>query len=118
MFKPQVKKYLPADSVEIFLEQYKQVIEEYLHTHDAESTLLQNARYNYNTHLQKRIQAENSKLHLQVIIYIAIIVVLALSVIVILLKYENKRRSLQLQQALVCGFMRNISQKYFARIFV
>ena len=102
LFKPQVKKYLPIDSIETFFEKYSNLVENYLNRYDAESTLWQNTRYNYNLHVQEKIKAENSKLKLQITVFICIICALVLAFIVLWFKYKDKRSSAQLQEALVC----------------
>ena len=56
----------------------------------------------YNLHVQEKIKAENSKLKLQITVFICIICALVLAFIVLWFKYKDKRSSAQLQEALVC----------------
>ena len=84
------------------MEKYSNLVENYLNRYDAESTLWQNTRYNYNLHVQEKIKAENSKLKLQITVFICIICALVLAFIVRWFKYKDKRSSAQLQEALVC----------------
>lgn len=93
---------MPIDSIETFFEKYSNLVENYLNRYDAESTLWQNTRYNYNLHVQEKIKAENSKLKLQITVFICIICALVLAFIVLWFKYKDKRSSAQLQEALVC----------------
>lgn len=97
--KPEVRKYLPGDSVDIFADKYYNAIKDYLHSHDAESTLWQSTRYNYNVHEKKRKEAEQSNLWLERTIYSISIILLLCICVIMFMKYRNTKNLVSLKEA-------------------
>ena len=58
LFKPEVMKYIPTDSLVFFIKEYHKTLETRYKEHDAQQVVMQNSRYNYETHERERLKAE------------------------------------------------------------
>lgn len=58
IFSDEMRNFVPNDTLRKLIPEYKQVIEDYLNSHEAEQALIQNSRYNYSKHDRDREDAE------------------------------------------------------------
>ncbi|MDE5844894.1 MAG: hypothetical protein K2H44_05880, partial [Muribaculaceae bacterium] len=100
LFKPEVMKYIPSDSLVFFIKGYHKTLEERYNEHDAQQVVMQNARYNYETHERERLKAELREQ--KTLIWLAIVVIVALVMLLTTLFYRNreKARLIELHKAI------------------
>lgn len=99
IFSPVLREYVPKDTLLALIPDYKEVVEEYLRSSDAQATIVQDSFYNYRIHLREREKAE-SRSHFM---YIALLCVLALSAVLVAsllyLRMRHVRQILRLRNA-------------------
>ncbi len=100
LFKPEVMKFIPSDSLVFFIKGYHKTLEERYNEHDAQQVVMQNARYNYETHERERLKAELREQ--KTLIWLAIVVIVALLMLLTTLFYRNreKTRLIELHKAI------------------
>lgn len=97
MLSPELRKYIPVDSLEYFLTDYRRTMENHYFNRQSDETLIQNSRYNYQVHDRNRRKAEIRSRDLTIYLLIAVCSVLAIlvGVHVMLLRKRNKIIELQ-----------------------
>ncbi|MDE5795614.1 MAG: hypothetical protein K2H75_00740 [Muribaculaceae bacterium] len=93
-------KFIPEDSLPIYLASHRDLIEEELENNESREALIQNSMYNYHVHERQRIKSETVKNRLQKIMLLVIILGLGLVCIIFYQKNRNKKNLLQLREAL------------------
>ncbi len=91
---------MPKDTILKLMPEYKQTIEDFLDTHEAEQAIIQNSRYNYSKHVKDRMSAEKELHKYQIMMWIAAVVVTLLLFIILTLifyrKYKTARKETKL----------------------
>lgn len=101
LFKPELQKRIPADSVVTYVNGYKTTIELFLKSHDKESTLIQSTRFNYDIHERERLKAESNKRDIIMILYLILFICVLLITILLFIKNHLQKKSIRLQNALL-----------------
>ncbi len=100
IFSDEMKGFVPKDTLLKLIPEYKQTIEDFLDTHEAEQAITQNSRYNYSKHVKERIQIEKELHRYQIMMWIAAVVVTSLLFIILTLifyrKYKTARKETKL----------------------
>ena len=113
IFSDELSCYVPKDTLLKLMPEYKQTVEDYLDTHEAEQALIQNARYNYNTHVRAKEKAEEDYQSLRttvIVILGAIAAVVFLAVIWVLWrKYRKTKNDSEVMKAMV--FVEKLREK-------
>lgn len=100
LFKPEVMKYIPTDSLVSYIREYHSVLENRYKEHDAQHVVMQNTHYNYETHERERLKAELREQKTVVWLAVAIIVGLLLMTATLYYRNREKSRALQLHKAI------------------
>lgn len=105
IFSEELKNFVSRDTMIKLIPEYKQTIEDYLDTHEAEQAISQNSLYNYRNQVRAKEKAEADSQKLRIFISILICgfaVVLLLAIILILWrKYHQTKKSSDLMEAMV-----------------
>ncbi|MDE6668688.1 MAG: tetratricopeptide repeat protein, partial [Muribaculaceae bacterium] len=101
---PELIKFIPADSLPIYLSGHRSVMVNSLKKNESQQALIQNSRYNYHLHERERIKAESSRDRLRlwlVVIVLSVLLVISLLVgVIIYQKARNRKSLLRLHDAL------------------
>lgn len=100
LLAPEMASYIPADTAQRYVREYREVIESLLSRHDDEAALIQNSMYNYQVHERERHRAEADKMRYERRAFWLLCGILALVAVVFYLKYKNQRQLLRLRVAL------------------
>ena len=73
---PELRRYVPADSVDILHDMYKSTVDAYVDSHEGEQVVVQNSMYNYSIHERERARAEEEKQRADRIIFIVLAMLL------------------------------------------
>lgn len=105
IFSDRLKTYVSKDTLLHLMPGYKQTVDDYLNTHEAEQAFIQNARYNYSSHLRAREDAEQQLRLLKEKLWIGIggliIILLAILSIVIWRKYHKSLKVSQIMEGVI-----------------
>lgn len=102
----QLNKMIPQDSVIDIVKAYRSSIDSILRMNKDEDALIQNTKYNYNTHRQKTTEISKSYDRVKVIVFMLIFV----PIIVYILMYKNSR-SLSIRNKNLSESVKNLSQE-------
>ncbi|MDE5876548.1 MAG: hypothetical protein K2H47_03520, partial [Muribaculaceae bacterium] len=101
---PELIKFIPADSLPIYLSGHRSVMVNSLKKNESQQALIQNSRYNYQLHERERVKAESSRDRLRlwlVVIVLSVLLVISLLVgVIIYQKARNRKSLLRLHDAL------------------
>lgn len=100
ILSPELRKYLQADTVEKYLDDYVSLLDGYYDANQNQLAINQQAMYNYKLHDVARQKAEKSKGRIQSWLVCAIVLILIVSLIILYLKNRNQKNLLQLHIAL------------------
>lgn len=100
MLSQELREYLPQDSIQYLLYDYKNVIEQTFFNRDTNETLIQNAYFDYSQHAKKRYEAELKSRNLTIIILIITILLFVALTIAIYIYYNNKNKIFKLQNTI------------------
>lgn len=100
LLSPEVRKYMPLDSILALTARYRDFMEDHLNRHDSQEALLQSSYYNYSIHKRERLKAEREAERLK--IWIAIILSLLFMAMTIFFyrKYKHSNHQLKLHISL------------------
>lgn len=105
IFSEEMKQYVPKDTLLTLIPEYKQVIEDYLDTHGAEQALIQNARYNYSTHIRQREKMKEELRSLKEKVWIGgsglTIMILIIGFVMLWHKYHQARNDAQIMEGII-----------------
>lgn len=105
IFSDELRNYVPKDTLLKLMPEYKQVVEDYLDTHEAEQALIQNARYNYSEQIKRRQESEHKLDALKRTIWMTLIgiaiILLITSSFVFRRKYHKSKRASQIVEGLI-----------------
>ena len=105
IFSDELKEYVRKDTLLKLIPEYKQTIEDYLDTHEAEQALIQNARYNYSTHVRakEKAEADYRSLRTTVIVILGSIATLVFLAVIWVLwrKYQKTKNDSEVMEAMV-----------------
>lgn len=100
ILSPKLRKLVPPDSINIYVSDYRELMEHTLNQNESQEALLQNTLYNYQLHERERIKAEKDKAFLKECMLGFVIVILLMAFIIVYLKNRNKSSIIRLQQSL------------------
>lgn len=100
LFSTDLRNLIPKDSLSLYLTTYNQLLDYAAANNSAENAIFQNTYFNYNNHLEKRIEAEKSKNVLLTYVVVISLVCILLVLCFIYTKYVHQRNLLELHQAL------------------
>lgn len=100
LLSPELKNFIPADSLYIYITKYRGVLEHSLNQNGSQEALMQNALYNYQIHEREKEKAEIGKAVLQKWIVGILFLVLVLMIVILYLRNRDARSQLQLREAL------------------
>lgn len=100
LLSPELREYIHPDSLNEYIRDYRDILENYYDENISQLTINQQALFNYQTHEQKRIKAENANKILKTCIWGFILIILLLGVIALSLKNRNKNIIIRLHRAL------------------
>lgn len=105
IFSNELKNYVSRDTLMKLMPEYKQTVEDYLDTHEAEQAIIQNSQYNYRNQVRAKEKAEAEFQYLKTIIWIigcGFAVILFSAIIVVLWrKYRRSRKDSQLMEGYI-----------------
>lgn len=105
IFSDELRNFIPKDTLLKLMPEYKQTVEDFLNTHEAEQALIQNARYNYSKHEQGREAAERQlKSFKEKVWFIGgcvILLILIILIIVLWRRYRKSRKDSQLMEGFI-----------------
>ncbi len=100
LLSPELRKFIPEDSLHIFFDDYKKTLEDYVNSHEGEQAIAQNSMYNYDMHERKRreMESKNRKLYDMLILCVAMMIS---GILYALFRMnDNKKRIIKLQRTL------------------
>lgn len=100
MLSPELRKFIPLDSLEHFLSDYRLVMEEHFYNRQSEETLIQNSRYNYHLHDLNRQKAEIKSRNLSTSLFIMTCVFLVLITVGLIIYIKHKNKIIELQSTI------------------
>lgn len=104
IFSDELRDYVPKDTLLKLIPEYKQTVEEYLNTNEAEQAIIQNSLYNYTNQVRRREAAEHEARSFKMMAFSAIGLLLlsGLTVALWLLsrKYRKTRRKADLMEGI------------------
>lgn len=96
IFSGRMADFVSKDTLQKLIPEYKQTIEDYLNTHEAEQAIIQNSHYNYNLQIRAREKTEQKFKNIKIIVWILVtffaISILTISGIVLLYRYRKAKR--------------------------
>lgn len=108
IFSPELRNFIPRDSIITYIQLYKQALEDILNKYDSQEALIQNSFYNYQRHVKARKEAEDTRnlLIIGLLIISAITATLITSLVYKRLYFV--RKVLQLHKNI--GLLKNINE--------
>ena len=96
LLSPELRKYIPPDSINPYIENFVKAGETYYNSYDSESVAIQNSLYNYSLYEKKSNQLLSEKLKLSYWLFFALICIFILICIIFLYRktLSDKKRSL------------------------
>lgn len=88
LFSPVLRTHMSSDSIVSYSKQWADIVEKYFNTYDSQQTILQNANYNYKSHVREKDQAKKELHNLGIFTAYAITVLLTCLVILLYKKYK------------------------------
>ncbi|MDE6859006.1 MAG: tetratricopeptide repeat protein [Duncaniella sp.] len=99
LFSPELKNIVPKDTLLSYIPKYKQYLEDYLNTHEAHLALIQQSKYNYQSHLRDKIDAEKSKNTFLYLLILFAFFALIFAIIILILKFRKAKIVIKLHEA-------------------
>lgn len=101
LFKPELKKFLPKDSIDSYLNKYEETIELYLDAHDTESTITQSTLYNYTIHERERIASDQKRASTERFLFFALLSIMVLFIVILFIKNNERKKALVIKDTLI-----------------
>ncbi len=87
---------LPSDSIKDYLVRYEKAVDKVFDRYDSEEIIMRNSVYNYDSHLRKRVKAEQALNMALVGIAAGVFILLLVAVLYFYQKYKYNRKQLEL----------------------
>ena len=100
MLSPELYEYLPSDSVPVYYSDYHKLLEREFDENEREYALIQHSLYNYNKHLQERLESERNNRILTGWILMVSFLLLVAVILVLSVNYRKIKIRMRLQGAL------------------
>lgn len=100
MLSPELRSKIPIDSINQYISDYRQLLENYYDNNKSILTINQQNFYNYQTHERARRRAELFSLKLKIVIICSFFVILILTIIILYYKNRIKKHLIELHVAL------------------
>lgn len=100
VLSPELRHFISMDSLDLYISEYRTILETDFNENEAQLTINQQTSYNYELHERKKIEAERRNHILRELILGFVIVVILMAVLILYLKNRNKTNIINLQQAL------------------
>ena len=102
LLTPELKRYIPTDSMDRLLDEYKSTVDSYIDAHEGQQTAIQNSMYNYTLHERERDKAERERNGVYRLLVLAS-ALFALGLICFLVRmYLQKQKMVRMQRVLFC----------------
>ena len=102
LLTPELKRYIPNDSMGRLLDEYKSTVDSYIDAHEGQQTAIQNSMYNYSLHEREREKAERERNGVYRLLVLAS-ALFALGLICFLVRmYLQKQKMVRMQRVLFC----------------
>lgn len=100
VLSPELRRFVDPDSLDVYLTDYRGVLEHDFNENEAKLFVDQQARYNYELHEREKIKTERRNYVLKEWIFVFIIAVVLMAMVILYLKNRNKANIINLQHAL------------------
>ena len=102
LLTPELKRYIPNDSMGRLLDEYKSTVDSYIDAHEGQQTAIQNSMYNYTLHERERDKAERERTGMYRLL-VLVCALFALGLICFLVRmYLQKQKMVRMQRVLFC----------------
>ncbi len=102
LFSPKLSNIVPKDTLLSLIPKYKQCLEDYLSSHEANLALIQQASYNYDFHLTEKKEAESRRNKMYIAFLGTVVIILMLIAVVLYLKLRNSILLSELNRLITC----------------
>lgn len=89
LFSSELENIVPKDTLLSYIPKYKQCIEHYLNTHEAQFVSIQQSNYNYTRHVRAKEDAESHRDKMLIILFATLVITALLIVVVLYLRLRN-----------------------------
>lgn len=89
LFSSELENIVPKDTLLSYIPKYKQCIEHYLNTHEAQFVSIQQSNYNYTRHVRDKEDAESHRDKMLIILFATLVIIALLIVVVLYLRLRN-----------------------------
>ena len=100
MLTPELRKYIPNDSVDLLHNLYKTTVDAYIDSHEGEQAVAQNSMYNYSIHERERAKAEKDKQTIYRLLVVALVIIFVGLLCFFVYRYISKLKIIHLQRSL------------------
>ena len=102
LLTPELKRYIPNDSMGRLLDEYKSTVDSYIDAHEGQQTAIQNSMYNYSLHEREREKAESERTWMYRLL-VLVSAISAVGLICFLIRiYLQKQKIVRMQRVLLC----------------
>lgn len=101
LFSNDLYRKIPADSLHIYINKYRETLENYYNKHESQNAILQNTAYNYSIQQRERDKAENKVDRLIYLTGFLLLIILISVIIILLLRARKQSLRLSLQSAII-----------------
>lgn len=97
---PELQKFIPLDTIYLYIDEYRELLENYYDSNESQLAMNQHNFYNYQLHEREKQSAQKEKEKFLKWLYIISIVVVVLVITILALNIGRKKQQLRLHEAL------------------
>ncbi len=112
MLSPALRHFLPADSIDYFFNDYKDVLEGFYDRHESQEAIVRQSQYNYDGHVREKEKAQGEVSTLMGILSGCVILILLSASIILYLRNRNRLQGVRLTETLSrLAYFENITSR-------
>ncbi len=104
LLTPELKRYIPNDSMGRLLDEYKSTVDSYIDAHEGQQTAIQNSMYNYTLHERGREKAERERNGMSRLL-VLVSAIFAGGLICFLVRMYLQKQKMMRMQMVLCWLM-------------
>ena len=112
MLSPALRHFLPADSIDYFFNDYKDVLEGFYDRHESQEAIVRQSQYNYDGHVREKEKARGEVSTLMGVLSGCVILILLSASIILYLRNRNRLQGVRLTETLSrLAYFENIASR-------
>ena len=100
LLSPEMRYFSSIDTVEMYISDYRKILEDYFDENRNQLAMMQRTLYNYQIHERERMKAEQSKDRMRNWVIGGCFILLVMSIVILILRIRQKNTQIELHAAL------------------